>query len=114
MEQESLKVLEEFLINSKVDIDLGNFAVAIFSSLILGIIVKYTYLKVSKSLNDKEHFSEIFVPLAIITTLVITVVKFSLALSLGLVELYLLLDLEPLLKNQSELVYLFCYWNRFS
>ena len=56
MEQESLKVLEEFLINSKVDIDLGNFAVAIFSSLILGIIVKYTYLKVSKSINDKEHF----------------------------------------------------------
>ncbi len=107
MEQESLKVLEEFLINSKVDIDLGNFAVAIFSSLILGIIVKYTYLKVSKSLNDKEHFSEIFVPLAIITTLVITVVKFSLALSLGLVGALSIVRFRAAIKEPEELVYLF-------
>ncbi len=107
MEQESLKVLEEFLINSKVDIDLGNFAVAIFSSLILGIIVKYTYLKVSKSLNAKEHFSEIFVPLAIITTLVITVVKFSLALSLGLVGALSIVRFRAAIKEPEELVYLF-------
>ena len=51
-------------------------------------MVKLSYVKISKSLNDKEHFSEIFVPLAIITTLVITVVKFSLALSLGLVATF--------------------------
>lgn len=107
MEQNSIKLLEEFLINSKVDIDLNNFALAIFFSLILGTIVKFTYLKVSRSLNDKEHFSEIFVPLAIITTLVITVIKFSLALSLGLVGALSIVRFRAAIKEPEELVYLF-------
>ena len=77
--------LENFFLNSSIDINIGNFIVAILLSLILAYLVKFTYIKVSTSLNDKEHFSETFVPLAIITTLVITVIKFSLALSLGLV-----------------------------
>ena len=68
-----------------LDIDLSNFIIAILLSFFLASLIKLAYMKVSRSLNDKEHFSEIFVPLAIITTLVITVVKFSLAFSLDLV-----------------------------
>ena len=68
--------LEAFFLNSNVDINFGNFIISIFLSFFLATIIKFTYMKVSRSLNDKEHFSEIFVPLAIITTLVITVVKF--------------------------------------
>ena len=64
-------------------------------------------MKVSRSLNDKEHFSEIFVPLAIITTLVITVVKFSLALSLGLVGALSIVRFRAAIKEPEELVYLF-------
>ena len=75
--------LEEFFLNSNIQIDFGNFILAILLSSILAYFVKFSYLKVSRSLNDKEHFSDIFVPLSIITTLVITVVKFSLALSLA-------------------------------
>ena len=77
---------ENFFLNSNVDISIGNFIVAIILSTILAFLIKLSYIKISRSLNDKEHFSDIFVPLAIITTLVITVVKFSLALSLGLVS----------------------------
>ena len=64
-------------------------------------------MKVSRSLNDKDHFSEIFVPLAIITTLVITVVKFSLALSLGLVGALSIVRFRAAIKEPEELVYLF-------
>ena len=77
------KELENFFINSNIDIDFGNFFIALLLSLILAYLVKLTYIKVGRALNDKDYFSDTFIPLAIITTLVITVIKFSLALSLG-------------------------------
>lgn len=105
--QINLNQLEEFFLNSNIQIDFVNFITAIILSLILGYLVKFTYIKVSRSLNDKEHFSEIFVPLAIITTLVITVVKFSLALSLGLVGALSIVRFRAAIKEPEELVYLF-------
>ncbi len=105
--QFSINQLEEFFLNSNVQIDFGNFIIAIILSLILAYLIKFTYIKVSRSLNDKEHFSEIFVPLAIITTLVITVVKFSLALSLGLVGALSIVRFRAAIKEPEELVYLF-------
>ena len=73
------KELENFFINSNIDIDFGNFFIALLLSLILAYLVKLTYIKVGRALNDKDYFSDTFIPLAIITTLVITVIKFSLA-----------------------------------
>ena len=63
--------IENFFLNSNVDINIGNFIVAIILSTILAFLIKLSYLKISKSLNDKEHFSDIFVPLAIMTLMVI-------------------------------------------
>ena len=77
--------LENFFLNSNIQIDFGNFFLALLLSLILSLIVKFTYLKVGRALNDKDYFSDIFIPLALITTLVITVIKFSLALSISTV-----------------------------
>jgi len=103
----NIKIIEDFFINNNVSIDINNFILAIFNSLILSLLVKYTYKKVSRSLNDKEYFSEIFVPLSIITTLVITVVKFSLALSLGLVGALSIVRFRAAIKEPEELVFLF-------
>ena len=103
----SKQQLENFFLNSNVEINIGNFIVAIILSAILAFLIKLTYVKISKSLNDKEHFSETFVPLAIITTLVITVVKFSLALSLGLVGALSIVRFRAAIKEPEELVYLF-------
>ena len=103
----SQKQLESFFLNQNIDINFVNFFTAIILSLILGYIIKYTYIKVSRTLNDKEYFSETFVPLAIITTLVITVIKFSLALSLGLVGALSIVRFRAAIKEPEELVYLF-------
>ncbi len=103
----SRQQIENFFINSNVEINIGNFIVAIILSAALAFLIKLTYVKISKSLNDKEHFSETFVPLAIITTLVITVVKFSLALSLGLVGALSIVRFRAAIKEPEELVYLF-------
>tara|TARA_B100000676_G_C17872059_1_gene729173 strand:+ start:14 stop:739 length:726 start_codon:yes stop_codon:yes gene_type:complete len=103
----SQKQLESFFLNQNVDINFINFFTAIILSLILSYVIKYTYIKVSRTLNDKEYFSETFVPLAIITTLVITVIKFSLALSLGLVGALSIVRFRAAIKEPEELVYLF-------
>jgi len=103
----SKQQIENFFLNSSVDISIGNFIIAIFLSTILAFLIKLSYVKISRSLNDKEHFSEIFVPLAIITTLVITVIKFSLALSLGLVGALSIVRFRAAIKEPEELVYLF-------
>ena len=99
--------LENFFLNSNIQIDFGNFFIAILLSLILSYFIKLTYIKVGRALNDKDYFSETFIPLAIITTLVITVIKFSLALSLGLVGALSIVRFRAAIKEPEELVYLF-------
>ena len=103
----NLKSIENFILNSAPDISYSNFLYAILTSAILAVIVKFTYVRISRTLNDREHFSDIFVPLAIITTLVITVIKFSLALSLGLVGALSIVRFRAAIKEPEELVYLF-------
>ena len=112
MEQDNQSILtrgqlENFFLNQNIQIDFGNFFVAIILSLILSFLVKLTYLKVGRALNDKDYFSDTFIPLAIITTLVITVIKFSLALSLGLVGALSIVRFRAAIKEPEELVYLF-------
>ena len=101
------KELENFFINSNIDINFGNFCIALLLSLILAYLVKMTYMKIGRALNDKDYFSDTFIPLAITTTLVITVVKFSLALSLGLVGALSIVRFRAAIKEPEELVYLF-------
>ena len=101
------KSLENFFLNSNIQIDFGNFFIAILLSLVLAYLVKITYIKVGRALNDKDYFSDTFIPLAIITTLVITVIKFSLALSLGLVGALSIVRFRAAIKEPEELVYLF-------
>ena len=103
----NLKSLENFILNSAPDISYSNFVIAILVSALLAFIVKLAYIRISRTLNDREYFSDIFVPLAIITTLVITVIKFSLALSLGLVGALSIVRFRAAIKEPEELVYLF-------
>ena len=103
----NLKSLENFILNSAPDISYSNFIIAILVSAFLAFIVKLAYVRISRTLNDREYFSDIFVPLAIITTLVITVIKFSLALSLGLVGALSIVRFRAAIKEPEELVYLF-------
>lgn len=99
--------LNAFFLNQNIEIDFFNFFIAIFLSLVLSLLVKFTYLKVGKALNDKDYFSDTFIPLCMITTLVITVIKFSLALSLGLVGALSIVRFRAAIKEPEELVYLF-------
>ena len=102
-----INLLENFFFNSQIDINYSNFFLAILFSIVLAFLIKLTYIRVSRTLSDRDYFSDTFIPLAIITTLVITVIKFSLALSLGLVGALSIVRFRAAIKEPEELVFLF-------
>jgi len=104
---ENLDYIKNFFLNSNIEISLTNFIIAMLLSTILAYIIKKVYLYSSQSLSNKEYFSDLFIPLSIITCLVITVIKFSLALSLGLVGALSIVRFRAAIKEPEELIYLF-------
>ena len=65
----------------------------------------YRYL--GSSLAGRSHFSRVFVFVALATTLIISIVKSSLALSLGLVGALSIVRFRTPVKEPEELAYLF-------
>lgn len=93
--------------NFEIDISLESLLLSLLVATICSLLIKYVYKRFGQSINNKENFSNIFVLLAITTTIVITVVKFSLALSLGLVGALSVVRFRAAIKEPEELVYLF-------
>ena len=93
--------------NFEIDISFTNLIISLLTSIICAYVIKIIYLKYAKTLNNKENFSDVFILLSITTTIVITVVKFSLALSLGLVGALSIVRFRAAIKEPEELVYLF-------
>jgi hypothetical protein len=90
-----------------INISLLDVLIAILVASLCAWIVKSVYVKYGMSLNNRSNFSNVFIPLAITTSIVITVVKFSLALSLGLVGALSIVRFRVAIKEPEELVYLF-------
>jgi uncharacterized membrane protein YhiD involved in acid resistance len=88
-----------------------DFILPLLASLLLGgiiaLFIKALYQRFGSSISDQEAFSTNFVPLTITTILVISVVKSSLALSLGLVGALSIVRFRAAIKDPEELVYLF-------
>ena len=99
--------LLNFYLNEQVQISAFNFVEAILLATILSILIQFVYLKFSTSLSNKLEFSKNFIILGVATTLVITIVKSSLALSLGLVGALSIVRFRAAIKEPEELVYLF-------
>lgn len=101
------KNLLNYYLNEQVQINAFNFIEAILLATILCILIQFVYLKFSTSLSNKLDFSKNFIILGVATTLVITIVKSSLALSLGLVGALSIVRFRAAIKEPEELVYLF-------
>ena len=80
-----------------------NLILAAVLSFILGRI----YTKFGTSLSNRWMFARNFVLITMTTTLIITVVKSSLALSLGLVGALSIVRFRAAIKEPEELAYLF-------
>ncbi len=101
------KSLNNFFLNENIEIDPTNFGINLIIVVILSYLIKIIYNKYSLSLSNKDYFSKNFVILGVTTCLVITIVKSSLALSLGLVGALSIVRFRAAIKEPEELVYLF-------
>lgn len=75
--------------------------------LILGQLLAWHYREFAKVLSNKRKFARLMVFISATTMLVITVVKTSLALSLGLVGALSIIRFRTPIKEPEELAYLF-------
>ena len=101
------KIDLEFFLKQNIILDLDSFLINLIIASILSFIVQLFYLKFSTTLSNRLDFSKNFVVLGIATTIVITIVKSSLALSLGLVGALSIVRFRAAIKEPEELVYLF-------
>ena len=81
----------------------ANLALAALLAWILGRV----YVKFGSTLSNREQFARNFILLTTTTMLIITIVKSSLALSLGLVGALSIVRFRAAIKEPEELSYLF-------
>ena len=97
----------DFFLNENVQIDTTQYLSSLICAAILSILIQIVYNKFSTTLSNKIDFSKNFVVLGITTTIVIMIVKNSIALSLGLVGALSIVRFRAAIKEPEELVYLF-------
>lgn len=96
-----------FLATDSGNISLISITINIVLSAILCTILSTFYIKFGSSLTNRSHLAKSFIMIGVTTTLIITVVKASLALSLGLVGALSIVRFRAAIKEPEELVYLF-------
>lgn len=100
--------MEEFLNSTtSAPLSLPALAVNLLLGIILASVVAWFYTRYGRSLSNRSKFAETIVPLALTTVLIISIVKSSLALSLGLVGALSIVRFRTAIKEPEELVYLF-------
>ena len=96
-----------FFVNQNIQIDLIGFVISLLCAAILSFLVQLFYNKYATTLSNRKEFSKVFVILGVATSIVIMIVKSSLALSLGLVGALSIVRFRAAIKEPEELVYLF-------
>ena len=76
-------------------------------SILLASALAWFYTQYGKSLSNRAKFAQTLPTLALTTVLVISVIKSSLALSLGLVGALSIVRFRTAIKEPEELIYLF-------
>lgn len=84
-----------------------DFLINIFITIILAYIIGLIYTKYGNSLSNRKKLTQTLVLIALTVMLVISIVKSSLALSLGLVGALSIVRFRTAIKEPEELVYFF-------
>ena len=99
-------MLKEFTID-QTPLSLNSLLINLVIGLLVSILIKTHYRKFGSTITNREEFSNIFPFILLTTILIITVVKSSLALSLGLVGALSIVRFRTPIKEPEELAYLF-------
>jgi len=94
-------------LNLPAPLSLAAHGMNLVVGLILSLIVAWYYEHFGQSLSNRNKFAQLLPVLTMTTTLVISVVKSSLALSLGLVGALSIVRFRTAIKEPEELMFLF-------
>ena len=74
---------------------------------VLSLVLRWHFVQFGSTLSNREEFAQVFPFILLTTALIITIVKASLALSLGLVGALSIVRFRTPIKEPEELAYLF-------
>lgn len=100
-------LFQKFLITQEQQISVVDFLINAAVIIVLSVILEFTYVKCAKTISNRKQFAGVFLLIAFTTMLIISIVKSSLALSLGLVGALSIVRFRAAIKEPEELVYLF-------
>ena len=106
MDQE-LQFLNSLFNTELASINLLSFIIQLLVTTILALTISYTYIRFGNALSNRKALAKNFVLIALTTMLIITIVKSSLALSLGLVGALSIVRFRTAIKEPEELAYFF-------
>ena len=101
------KSLLNFFAAQNAEIDVVWFIVHFLLAALLSFLLKQVYVHFGNALSNRELFGRNFMILSMTTMLIITIVKSSVALSLGLVGALSIIRFRAAIKEPEELSYLF-------
>ena len=104
---ETFKIFEEIIATTKTNIPISGFIISLLMSTVLGFVLAKVFIKYANVMSNRKMMAYNLMLLVIITTLVISIVKSSLALSLGLVGALSIVRFRTAIIEPEELIYLF-------
>lgn len=101
------QAIEQFMATVGAKIPLGGFVINMVLVAFLAVVLNYVYVRFGSALSNRRMFGRNFLLISMTTMLIITVVKASLALSLGLVGALSIVRFRTAVKEPEELAYMF-------
>ncbi len=104
---DTMQTFQQFLNSQVPRVDLVTFTVDLLLTMILTLVLSVVYNRYGGALSNRKEFSRNLVIVGMTTMMIITIVKSSLALSLGLVGALSIVRFRTPIKEPEELAYLF-------
>lgn len=98
---------KEFLVTQTPHVDIIEFAINLALASALTVLLAAVYSRYGNALSNRKAFSRNLILIGMTTVIIITIVKSSLALSLGLVGALSIVRFRTPIKEPEELAYLF-------
>ena len=104
---DKISTFEQFLQTQSVAIPVFGFILNLVMTAFLSYLLGLLYSSHGRSLSNRQSFSKNFILIAVTAMIIITIVKSSLALSLGLVGALSIVRFRAAIKEPEELSYIF-------
>lgn len=100
-------MLDTLGLSEKAPLSITALLISLVIGAALSLVIRWHFRKFGSTLSNREEFAQVFPFILLTTILIISVVKSSLALSLGLVGALSIVRFRTPIKEPEELAYLF-------